>query len=173
MLTVAQCVDIIFDNDNMKWGRHIGGKFLHNIESEMFIEFLRQEYWSGLPFPSPVGHILSELSTMTHSSWVALHGMAYSFTELDKAVVHVIRLVSFLWLWFSVCLPSYGKDKRIKYRTEIDEFPRLIYAQYATGDQWRNNFRKNEEMVTKKNNTPLWMSLMLEVKSDAVKSNIA
>ena len=44
MLTVAQCVDIIFDNDNMKWGRHIGGKFLHNIESEMFIEFLRQEY---------------------------------------------------------------------------------------------------------------------------------
>ena len=39
-------------------------------------------------------------------SWVALHGMAHSFTELDKAVVHVIRLVSFLWLWFSDCLPS-------------------------------------------------------------------
>ena len=34
--------------------------------------------------------------------------MAYSFIELDKAVVHVIRLVSFLWLWFSVCLPSDG-----------------------------------------------------------------
>ena len=33
---------------------------------------------------------------MTHPSWVALHGMAHSFTELDKAVVHVIRLVSFL-----------------------------------------------------------------------------
>ena len=38
----------------------------------------------------------SELSTMTHLSWVALHGMAHSFIELDKAVVHVIRLVSFL-----------------------------------------------------------------------------
>ena len=39
---------------------------------------------------------MSDLSTMTHPSWVALHGMAHSFTELDKAVVHVIRLVSFL-----------------------------------------------------------------------------
>ena len=68
--------------------------------------FSRQEYWSGLPFPSAVDHILLELPTMTCLSWVALHGLAHSFTELDKAVVHVIRLVSFLWLWFSVCLPS-------------------------------------------------------------------
>ena len=30
-------------------------------------------------------HILSELSTMTHLSWVALHGMAHCFIELDKA----------------------------------------------------------------------------------------
>ena len=51
-------------------------------------------------------YIFSELSTMTHPSWVALHGMAYSFIELNKAVVHVIRLVSFLLLWFSVSLPS-------------------------------------------------------------------
>ena len=46
--------------------------------------------------PSPVDHVWSELSTVTHSSWAALHGMAHSFTELDKAVVHVIRLISFL-----------------------------------------------------------------------------
>ena len=39
-------------------------------------------------FPSPVDHILSELSTMTRPSWVALRGMAHSFIELDKAVVH-------------------------------------------------------------------------------------
>ena len=44
----------------------------------------------------PVDHILSEFSTMTRPSWVALHGMAHSFIEFDKAVVHVIRLVSFL-----------------------------------------------------------------------------
>ena len=65
----------------------------------MFMGFSRQEYWSGLPFPSPMDHILSELSTMTRPSWVALHGMAHSFIELDKVVVHVIRLVSFLRLW--------------------------------------------------------------------------
>ena len=44
----------------------------------------------GLPFPSPVDHILSELSTMTHPSSVALHVMAHCFTELYKVVVHVI-----------------------------------------------------------------------------------
>jgi len=38
--------------------------------------------------------------------------MAHSFIELDKAVVHVISLISFLWLWFSFCLPS-DKDKKL------------------------------------------------------------
>ena len=66
----------------------------------LFMGFSRQEYWNGLPFPSPVDHILSDLSTITHPSWVALHGMAHSFIELDKAVVHVIILASCLWLWF-------------------------------------------------------------------------
>ena len=56
------------------------------------MEFSRKEYWSGLPFPSPVDHILSELSIMTCPSWVALHVMGHSFLELDKAVVHVIRI---------------------------------------------------------------------------------
>ena len=74
-----------------------------------FMGFSRQEYWSGLPFSSPVDHALSELSTMTCPSWVVLHCMAHSFTELDKAVVHVIRLASFLWLWFSFSLPSDGE----------------------------------------------------------------
>ena len=31
-----------------------------------------------------------------HPFWVALHGMAHSFIELDKAVVHLTNLVSFL-----------------------------------------------------------------------------
>ena len=71
----------------------------------LFMGFSRQEHWNGLPFPS---HVLSELSTMTCQSWVALHGTAHGFTELDKAVVHVISLVSFLWLWFSFSLPFDG-----------------------------------------------------------------
>ena len=55
----------------------------------------------------------------------------------------------------------------------------------ATGEEWRNNTRKNEEMEPKqkkkqkrtknkqKQSTQLWMWLVIEVKSDAVKSNIA
>ena len=75
----------------------------------LFMGFSRQEFWSGLPFTSPVDHDLSEFSTMSRASWVALRGMAHSFIELDKAVFHVIRLVSFLWLWLSVCLLSVGE----------------------------------------------------------------
>ena len=51
----------------------------------LFMEFSWQEYWNNLPFPPSVNHILSELFTMTCVSWVALKGMAHSFTELDKA----------------------------------------------------------------------------------------
>ena len=66
-----------------------------------FTGFSRQEYWSGLPFPSPVDYILSDLSTMTYPFWWP-HMAWLSFIELDKAVVHVIRLASCLWLCFSL-----------------------------------------------------------------------
>ena len=39
--------------------------------------------------------------------------------------------------------------KRQKNRTLKDELPGLVGAQYATGDQWRNNSRKNEETEPK------------------------
>ena len=39
--------------------------------------------------------------------------------------------------------------KRQKDRTLKDELPRLVGVQYSTGDQWRNNSRKNEEMEPK------------------------
>ena len=39
--------------------------------------------------------------------------------------------------------------KRQKDRTLKDELPRLVGAQYATGDQWSNNSRKNEETKPK------------------------
>ena len=39
--------------------------------------------------------------------------------------------------------------KRQKDRTLKDELRRLVGAQYATGDQWRNNSRKNEGMKPK------------------------
>ena len=40
--------------------------------------------------------------------------------------------------------------ERQKDRTLKDELPRSVGAQYATGDQWRNNSRKNEGMEAKK-----------------------
>ena len=63
--------------------------------------------------------------------------------------------------------------KRQKDRTVKDDLPRSVGAQYATGNQWRNNSRKNEEMESKQNNAQLQISLVMEVKSDAVKSSIA
>ena len=67
---------------------------------------LKGRILTGLPLPSPVDHVLSELSTMTHPFWVVLHDMK-------------------------------------------DELPRLVCVQYVTGEEWRNNPRKNEEMEPK------------------------
>ena len=44
--------------------------------------------------------------------------------------------------------------KRQKDRTMKDELPRLVGAQYATRDQWRNNSRKNEGMEPKQKQYP-------------------
>ena len=64
--------------------------------------------------------------------------------------------------------------KRQKDTTVKDELPRSVGAQYATGEEQRNNSRKTEETEPKrKNTTQLWMWLVLEVKSDAVKNNTA
>ena len=54
------------------------------------------------------------------------------------------------------------KDKTLK-----DELPRSVDAQRATGDQWRNNSRKNEGMEPKQKHP------VVDVTGNAVKSNIA
>ena len=63
--------------------------------------------------------------------------------------------------------------KRQKDMTLKDELPRSVGAQHATGNQWRNSSRKNEEMEPSENNTQLWMWLVVEIKSGAVKNTIA
>ena len=45
--------------------------------------------------------------------------------------------------------------KREKNRTLKDELPRSVGAQYATGDQWKNNLRKNEGMESKQKQHPV------------------
>ena len=60
--------------------------------------------------------------------------------------------------------------KRQKDRTLKDELLRSVGTQYTTEDQWRNNSRKNEETEPKQKQRPV---LVMEIKSDAIKSNIA
>ena len=45
--------------------------------------------------------------------------------------------------------------KRQKHKTLKDKLPRLVRAQYATEDQWRNNYRKNEEREPKQKQYPV------------------
>ena len=54
------------------------------------------------------------------------------------------------------CLENPMKSmKRQKDRTLKGELPRSVSAQYATGDQWRNNSRKNEETEPKQKQHPV------------------
>ena len=50
---------------------------------------------------------------------------------------------------------SMNTMKRQKDRTLKDELPRSEGAHYATGDQWRNNSRKNEQMEPKQKQHPV------------------
>ena len=45
--------------------------------------------------------------------------------------------------------------RRQKDITLKDELPRLVDVQYATGEEWRNNSRKNEEMGPKQKQQPV------------------
>ena len=70
------------------------------------------------------------------------------------------------------CLENPMNSRKRQKRIPKEELTRSVSPQYATGDQWRNNSRKNEGMEPSKNNTQLWMGLVIEARSDAVKSNI-
>ena len=62
--------------------------------------------------------------------------------------------------------------KRQKDMTLKDELPRWVGAQHATGDQWRAPERMKRQSQSK-NNSQLWMPLVMEVKSNVAKNNIA
>ena len=58
-------------------------------------------------------------------------------------------------LQYSCLENSMNSMKRQKDRTRKDEFPRSVGAQYATGDQWRNNSKKNEKTEPKQKQHPI------------------
>ena len=63
--------------------------------------------------------------------------------------------------------------KRQNGRIPKEELPRSVGAQYATGDEWKNNSRKNERMEPKQKQYPVVDVTGDRARSDAVKSNIA
>ena len=69
----------------------LGDSSFSVISFFLFIQlmgFSQQVYWGGLPFPYPENFVFSELSTVTHPFWVALHGMAHGPIELCKPLYH-------------------------------------------------------------------------------------
>ena len=76
-------------------------------------------------------------------------------------------------LQYSCLEKSMNSMKRQNDRVLKEELPWLEGAQYATGDQWRNNSRKNEGMEPKQKQYPLVDELVIEARPDAVKSNIS
>ena len=56
---------------------------------------------------------------------------------------------------FSILESPMNSMKSQKDRTLKDELPRSVGAQYATGEEWRNNSRKNEETESKQKQCPV------------------
>ena len=73
----------------------------------------QQESCSGLSFPPPVDHVLSELFTMIHSFWVALQSTAHSFIDLhkplchDKSVIHEVGMFTYIYTYIHVYMNGY------------------------------------------------------------------
>ena len=51
--------------------------------------------------------------------------------------------------------------------------PRSVGAQNPTGEEQGNSSRKNEEAESSRNNAQVWMCLVVKIKSNAIKNNIA
>ena len=72
------------------------------------------------------------------------------------------------------CLENHlNRMKRQKVMTLKDELPRSVGAQYATGEEWRNNSRKNEETEPKQKQHPVVDVTDDGSKVHAVKGNTA
>ena len=63
--------------------------------------------------------------------------------------------------------------KTLKDSTLKDEKSRWVGAQYATREHWRKTPERMKRLSQNKNNTQLWMGLVMELKSSAVKNSIA
>ena len=85
------------------------------------------------------------------------------FSRLDTAEERTTELEDKTWstvegkgkpLQYSCLENRMNSMKRQKDKTLKDELPGLVGAQYAPGDQWRNNPRKNEDIKAKQKQHP-------------------
>ena len=122
-----------------------------------------------------ISNFLEEISSLSHSviylyffALITEEGFlvspGYSLTEygpLEKGMANHFSIPA---------LRTHQQYKRQKDRTLKEELPRSVGAQYATGDQRRNNSRRRKGWNQSKNNTQLWVGLVTEARSDAMKS---
>ena len=127
-----------------------GGSSSNVISFCLFIlhmGFSRQEYWSRLPFPPPVDYALLECFTMTRLSWVALNGMAYSFTELHKPLC-MTRLWSMKGIWPKFDPYDYTMEVRNRFKglDLVDRVPENYEQRFVTlyRSQWPNHLKGEE-----------------------------
>ena len=86
---------------NLDW-QSVSHIIIYFFQCSIFLPFhtvhgaLKAGLLKCFALPISSGPRFAEFSIMIRLSYVVLHSMAHSFIELDKAVVHVVRLVSFL-----------------------------------------------------------------------------
>ena len=100
--------------------------------------------------------------------------MAHSLVKLNETMSHETRAIQDRWvmmessdktwstgegngkpLQYSCLENPMNRMKRQKDGTLEDELPRSVGAQYATGNQWRNNSRKNKQTEPKQKQHPV------------------
>ena len=97
-----------------------------------------------------------------------MDGSRYSSDKTWSTEEGNVKLLLYSYLENPMNSMKMKKDTTLK-----DELPRSVGAQYVTGDQWRNNSREMKGWSQSKNNTQLWMGLVIEARFNAAKSNIA
>ena len=76
--------------------------------------------------------------------------------SLPGSSIHgIVQARVLAWAAIAFSREPYEQHEKQKGMTLKDEFPRSVGAQYAMGDQWRNNSRKNEKTESKQKQYPV------------------
>ena len=129
------------------------------------MEFSRQEYWSGHQKADTLKPYSQKTSQSNHTKTTALSNSMKSSHARGATQDGRVMVESSDRMWstgegngkplqYSCLENSMNSMKRQNDRILKEELPRSVGAQHATGDQWRNNSRKNEGMEPKQKQYP-------------------